>query len=504
MADPRRKVRTREEVLALIGQRPRKKKVILLAGVFDVVHPGHIRHLMYAKSKAPIVIAGVVSDRHVDKGVYRPHVTQDLRALNLAALEVVDHVFVYDEPTTIDSILALQPDLFGKGYEYQEKPNPRTKEEHDAVTSYGGEMIFTPGDVVYSSTRLLERPPTLGHEKLLEAMHRDGTTFSSVARRLASCRGARVQVVGDLIVDVVARASPIGASSKTPTLSVLMEGRDRFVGGAGVVAKHLRSAGADVSLSTVVGDDEDGRWAFEDLEAAGVRPTKWIEPTRPTTRKEVVLCAGHRLLKMDTVDNRTISDEALAGLAYQLNAPSDLAVLSDFRHGVFNRRTIPVLCGAIRSGFRAADSQVASRWGNVTDFRGFDLVTPNEREARFALGDQDTGIRPLAHDLLRQAEAKRLILKLGARGLVACEGPSFLALDSFAREVVDPVGAGDALLAYASLALASGGSLVEASILGGIAAGLACERDGNVPVSASEVASRVADLERACRYEVAA
>ena len=79
-------------------------------------------------------------------------------------------------------------------------------------------------------------------------------------------------------------------------------------------------------------------------------------------------------------------------------------MFSDFRHGMFNRRTIPQLIAAIADGtFRVADSQVASRWGNILDFEGFDLITPNEREARFALGDQDSVVRPLALELYRRA-----------------------------------------------------------------------------------------------------
>ena len=58
--------------------------------------------------------------------------------------------------------------------------------------------------------------------------------------------------------------------------------------------------------------------------------------------------------------------------------------------------------------FRVADSQVASRWGNILDFQGFDLITPNEREARFALGDQDFVVRPLAPKLYEQRHCKTL------------------------------------------------------------------------------------------------
>ena len=108
--------------------------------------------------------------------------------------------------------------------------------------------------------------------------------------------------------------------------------------------------------------------------------------------------------------------------------------------------------------FKVADSQVASRWGNITDFQGFDLITPNEREARFALGDQDSGIRPLALEPLRRRRLQDADPQ--ARRHAACSPAahgdhealdSFFVIDSFVDRLVDAVGAGDALLAYSTL-----------------------------------------------------
>jgi len=107
-------------------------------------------------------------------------------------------------------------------------------------------------------------------------------------------------------------------------------------------------------------------------------------------------------------------------------------VYCDFRHGIFNSRTIPSLIDAIPKGcYRVADSQVASRWGNIIDFKGFDLITPNEREARFALGDQDSGIRPLASRIFDETDCGLLILKVGERGVLTCRSRDHEALDSF-------------------------------------------------------------------------
>jgi len=296
----------------------------------------------------------------------------------------------------------------------------------------------------------------------------------------------------------------IGGQTKTPTMSVLFERKTDFVGGAGIVAEHMKAAGAEVVLSTVLGDDQYKDFVLDNLGKAGVHCRAVIDPTRPTVNKNAIVAGGYRLLKVDTLDNSSISDHTMQQLTQAISeTPVDAVVLSDFRHGIFNRRTIPKFIEAIPEGcYRVADSQVASRWGNITEFRGFDLITPNEREARFALGDQDSGIRPLASAVYDLAECKLLILKLGDRGVLTCVGEgherldSFFVIDSFVDRLVDAVGAGDALLAYATLAMLTGKNPVVASILGSMAAACECEVDGNSPVTPDDVRRKINSTEK--------
>jgi bifunctional ADP-heptose synthase (sugar kinase/adenylyltransferase) len=300
----------------------------------------------------------------------------------------------------------------------------------------------------------------------------------------------------------------VGWMTKTPTPSVRFDGRQDFIGGAAIVAAHLSAAGADVTLSTVLGDDPLRDFVLAGLDKAGVRVRPIIDRTRPTTHKNAFVCGDYRLLKVDTLDNRSISDHIVATLAEQIErTPADAVVFSDFRHGLFNRRTIPHLIAAMPAGvFRVADSQVASRWGNILDFKGFDLVTPNEREARFAMADQDTGVRPLAAQLHEQSGCRMVILKLGDRGVLTVRPGkgndlrSFFVVDSFAERVIDAVGAGDALLAYATLAMVADGSEVGATVLGSIAAALECEVDGNLPVSRDDIAERLDAVEKHANF----
>ena len=134
-----------------------------------------------------------------------------------------------------------------------------------------------------------------------------------------------------------------------------------------------------------------------------------------------------------------------------------------------------------KGALKIADSQVATRWGNITDFKKFDLITPNEREARFSLADQDSSISDLTRRLKDETKLKNLILKLGERGIFA-SGKNFtngFVLPSFTKNVVDTVGTGDALLAYSTLALVATKSLRNFDVTLGIGCGI-LGLDGNI------------------------
>ena len=506
------KIKTIGELQDTLGSFPRSLKVIMCHGTFDVVHPGHLRHLMYAKSQGEVLVVSVTCDAHIKKADFRPFVPEDLRAINLAAFEMVDFVLIDTNETPLENISRLKPDIFAKGYEYNaDGLSPKTDEEKEVLDSYGGTILFTPGDIVYSSSNLIETSrPNISDDKLLALMSAEGLVFDDLHQTLRKLGGVRVHVVGDTIIDSYTDTTMIGGQTKTPTLSVRFEGKRQYVGGAGIVAKHMKAAGADVTFSTVLGDDELSDFVRQDMLGAGVKLKDVTDLTKPTTEKNAIVCNNYRLLKVDTLDNKPIAEEVVSEICSSIKETNaDCVVFSDFRHGIFNARTIGQLVESIpQSSYRVADSQVASRWGNILDFQSFDLITPNEREARFSLGDQDSVIRPLALRLLQKSKCKNLILKLGEKGIMAYrrtageqgELQSFFVLDTFATNVVDAVGSGDALLAYASLSDYVTKDTVIAAILGAVAAGCECECDGNQPVRVDEMHAMLKTIEQRIKY----
>ena len=130
-------------------------KVVFTNGVFDLLHPGHVRYLQQAKELGDALIVGVNSDRSVrlNKGEGRPIHAEAERAEILAALQVVDVVVVFDEETPHEVIAAVQPDVLVKGADWPEDGIVG----RDIVEARGGVVVRVPVESGYSTSLIIEK-----------------------------------------------------------------------------------------------------------------------------------------------------------------------------------------------------------------------------------------------------------------------------------------------------------------------------------------------------------
>lgn len=147
---------TRDEARSLVEElRASGKKIVFTNGVFDLMHPGHLRYLRAARALGDALIVGVNSDRstRANKGNERPITPENERSEVLAALSCVDGTVIFDEETPHDLIAALQPDVLVKGADWAEDAIVG----RDIVEARGGRVVrmkIVPG---YSTTRIVER-----------------------------------------------------------------------------------------------------------------------------------------------------------------------------------------------------------------------------------------------------------------------------------------------------------------------------------------------------------
>jgi len=134
--------------------RKQKKRIVTSNGCFDLLHWGHIKYLSQAKLLGDILIVGVNSDRSVkalNKGPNRPIHPEKLRALQIAGLEAVDYVFVFDEDTPENFLETLRPQIHVKGADYHNKAIP----ERATVEKHGGRIELIPFVDGFSTTSLI-------------------------------------------------------------------------------------------------------------------------------------------------------------------------------------------------------------------------------------------------------------------------------------------------------------------------------------------------------------
>jgi len=130
-------------------------RIVFTNGVFDILHPGHLRYLRHARGLGDILVVGLNTDRSVRaiKGESRPVTPEHERAEILSALECVDIVVLFDEDTPYDLIKHLQPDVIVKGADWPEE----SMIGRDIVLARGGQVVRVAFEAGYSTTRIIER-----------------------------------------------------------------------------------------------------------------------------------------------------------------------------------------------------------------------------------------------------------------------------------------------------------------------------------------------------------
>ena len=300
-----------------------KHGTVFVSGTFNVLHPGHLRLLKFARESGEKLVVGVLSDRIAGVAA---HVPQELRLDSVKMNGLVDDAFIIED-SVIDVILKLKPALVVKGKEHRTHENSEQK----AVDSYGGKLLFSSGDVVFSSLDLIRREMGIQEPKAIslpiDFMLRRGVTNSSLLSLLAKMEKVKVVVVGDTIADEYISCDPLGMSEEDPTIVVTPISTRTFIGGAAIVAAHASSLGAKVKYFSVVGNDETAKFCRGELTKYGVEHDLLIDDARPTTLKQRFRSRNKTLLRVSHLVQRSIDESMQASLSSKVIAAGPL------RHG---------------------------------------------------------------------------------------------------------------------------------------------------------------------------
>ncbi len=320
-----------------------------------------------------------------------------------------------------------------------------------------------------------------------------------LTRWVRSFPGRRVLLVGDLILDryIYGDAERISPEAPVPILRAV-ETREA-VGGCANVAACLRALGCEVVCCGMIGADRHGETLRRLLQESGVDDSAVVvQADRPTTTKtRLVGLAQHRhrqqLLRLDEEDASPLRNDAAKELidrASRRIAPCDVVCIEDYDKGVVSERLVQAV---VRESKRLGRPVLVdpARLNDYSRYRGADIVTPNRDELSIVTQrpcDSVEAVSAAAQEALETYGFRGVVATVDRDGAVLVErGRSPQHLPTIPRTVYDNTGAGDAVLAMLSAALAAGADLVSATRLANVAGGLEVEKFGCVPITADEV-----------------
>ena len=299
-------------------------------------------------------------------------------------------------------------------------------------------------------------------------------------------------------------------SAEAPVVVVRELEHRNFIGGAAVVAAHISALGAKCDFISVVGADSTAELVREELAVQGIGDGLTTDPSRPTTFKKRYVVENQKLFRVSRLEEHYLDtevEEKVIGQLKKLAPKAQGIVVSDFVYGVVTPRILEVVMQLAREHklLLFGDLQCSSQVGSVTRFEGFSLLCPNEREARLALQDKNSGLEQISQKLLKATRSERLVMKLGSEGFIAYDRNSngevcSQAFPALSVNPLDVAGAGDSLLALFSTSLASGQAMMPTAALACCMTALAVEAMGNTPISAATLLN---SLEEVLQYEQA-
>lgn len=312
----------------------------------------------------------------------------------------------------------------------------------------------------------------------------------------------RVLVIGDVMVDAYLKGKVNRMSPEAPVPVVDLFEKDERIGGAGNVALNLAALGASPIICSVIGSDSEGERLIDLFHKATISTDGiYASGNRRTTVKTRVISNNQQLLRIDSEDTNLINkieeEQLLKQIKTVLESGIDGIIFEDYNKGVLT----PSLIDSVLSLAKAQQipTTVDPKKDHFFAYKGCTLFKPNLKELKEGLQidfdfavDQHSFLRAV-NDLQAQLQNNISFITLSEHGVfIQEEDPIFIP--AHLRNIADVSGAGDTVIAVATLCLISGADIKSIAAISNIAGGLVCEQPGVVSIEKERLLNEVTKL----------
>jgi len=302
----------------------------------------------------------------------------------------------------------------------------------------------------------------------------------------------RVAVIGDVMLDTYLWGKVERISPEAPVPVVAIEKKEQRIGGAGNVSLNTVSLGAETTLFSVVGDDADAEILSGLLQNEHV-DTKYIIKSREriTTNKMRIISRNQQMLRLDTelTDNISEDDEEMLFknfTSFVKRYQPALVIFEDYNKGVLTENLIQKLIAFCKENNIV--TTVDPKRKNFFTYKGVDIFKPNLKEVKDGLNmlidevNEET-LKKIHHELNKLLQHRISLITLSEKGVYIQKGNYSRIIPTHMRNIADVSGAGDTVIAVASLVYAATKDITMAATIANLAGGIVCEEVGTVAIN---------------------
>ena len=302
----------------------------------------------------------------------------------------------------------------------------------------------------------------------------------------------KVAVVGDVMLDTYWWGKVDRISPEAPVPVVSLYKKEQRIGGAGNVALNTVALNAETALFSVTGEDEDADVLINLLQQQHI-DTKYIvrSADRITTNKIRIISRNQHMLRLDSEVTADISPEDEASvlknfISFVKRYQPAVVIFEDYNKGVLTKSLIEAIIHVCKT--HGIATTVDPKRKNFFSYEGVDIFKPNLKEVREGLNllteELSEEVLRNIHEQLHEKLHHRIsLITLSEKGIYLQKGNFTRMIPTHIRNVADVSGAGDTVIAVASLVFASAKDITLAGEIANIAGGLVCEEVGTVAIN---------------------
>ena len=313
----------------------------------------------------------------------------------------------------------------------------------------------------------------------------------------------RILVIGDVMLDAYILGNVTRVSPEAPVPVVSLNKKENRIGGAGNVALNLKNLGARPIIASVIGQDSEGDILEDLFFKRGISTDGLIKSSqRKTTVKTRVISSKQQLLRIDSEDTFPISSELnedmFSKIRQLVQNKIDAIIIEDYDKGLLNKKNIESIIAIAKANKIPVTAD--PKRDNFHYYKGLSLFKPNLKELKeglnraFSFETENEQFSDAVNELRTAIPHTISLITLSEHGVFICNDAESAHITAHKREIADVSGAGDTVIAVATLCLLANASIKDIAQISNIAGGMVCEKPGVVSISLDELKDEVREL----------